>query len=75
MSLAVGSHITVEQPAGVVRVLATVTAPGIATCTHRTAHASGFHVCNCPIQRSSSGDLADGVRLHYRQVHPERGVK
>lgn len=75
---AVGSHITAEQPVGVVRVLATVTAPGLAMCTHRTKKAQtsggGEHVCGTPIQRTSKGDLADGVRAHYRTVHPERRI-
>lgn len=73
--LAVGSHITAEQPVGVVRVLATVTAPGLAMCTHRTTkRGGGEHVCGTPLQRTSQGDLADGVRAHYRTVHPERRI-
>ncbi|MDQ6524298.1 hypothetical protein RB608_11835 [Nocardioides sp. LHD-245] len=69
--LAVGSHITVEQPVGVVRVLATVTAPGFAACTH---HLTKERRCGTPIQRTTTGDLADGVRAHYKQVHPERRI-
>lgn len=47
-------------------VLATVTQPGIAVCVQ--PH------CSCPIQRLASGTLRDGVRAHYKAVHPEKGV-
>lgn len=70
-SLAIGSQITAESPVGVVRVLAQVTAPGIATCTYRI---TDERVCSCPIQRNSGGDLAGGVRAHYKTVHPEKGI-
>lgn len=31
--------------------------------------------CPVSIQRASSGDLRDGVLLHYRTVHPEKGIR
>lgn len=31
--------------------------------------------CPTQIQRTADGDLADGVRAHYRTVHPERRVR
>lgn len=70
-SLAVGSPVTVEASPGVVQVLARVTAPGLAACVQRL---TDDRVCSCPIQRSSTGDLAGGVRAHYKTVHPERGI-
>lgn len=67
-SYAVGDHVTaVAQPSGLTRVLAKVTAPGLAQCLHPD--------CSTPIQRLNGGDLADGVRAHYRTVHPARGVQ
>lgn len=29
-------------------------------------------VCMTPLQRTVTGDITDGVRQHYRTVHPER---
>jgi hypothetical protein len=65
-SLAVGTPITTEEPVGVVRVLARVVSPGFAACA----------VERCPvhIQRTLHGDLADGVRAHYKAAHPERKI-
>lgn len=42
--------------------------------------AAGYAQCSqpgCPttLQRSPNGDLADGVRAHYKTVHPERRIQ
>lgn len=29
-------------------------------------------LCNTDLQRTSTGELIDGVRAHYKTVHPER---
>lgn len=31
--------------------------------------------CMVLIQRTSDGDLVDGVRAHYRMCHPERKIR
>lgn len=31
--------------------------------------------CNAPLQRTSTGNLADGVVAHYQTVHPEKGIR
>lgn len=31
--------------------------------------------CGCLLQRTPSGDIRDGVRVHYRTVHPERKIR
>lgn len=72
---AVGDLITGKGGLGVVHVLAKVSGNGVATCTHTVSTPALDHVCGCPIQRKSTGDLRDGVRAHYRIVHPEIGVK
>lgn len=30
--------------------------------------------CGCPIQRSSTGTVLDGLRAHFSYVHPERAL-
>lgn len=42
-------------------------------CATRTEYAK-CAACGVELQRTSSGDLADGVRAHYRTVHPERKI-
>lgn len=73
-SLAVGTPITAESRTdgrpGVVHVLARVVSPGLAQC----AYESGTWRCPVHIQRTAKGDLADGVRAHYKAVHPERRI-
>ncbi len=39
----------------------------VAQCAHRG--------CPTALQRSADGDLLDGVRAHYRTVHPERRIQ
>lgn len=31
--------------------------------------------CPVSIQRAAEGDLPAGVRLHYKTVHPEKGIR
>lgn len=31
--------------------------------------------CGTELQRTTTGDIRDGVRVHYRTVHPERNVR
>lgn len=31
--------------------------------------------CGAELQRTVSGDIAEGVRQHYRTVHPERKLR
>jgi hypothetical protein len=31
--------------------------------------------CRCWLQRTSNGDIRDGVIAHYKTVHPERNVR
>lgn len=62
-----GQDVTAKTTFGVELVLARVTGTGVALCLE--PH------CGCPVQRRSSGDLRDGVRAHYRTVHPEKGVQ
>lgn len=45
----------------------------LASCAHIDP-ATGFR-CPVHIQRTSSGDLRDGVRAHYKAVHPERKIR
>lgn len=61
--------IVAELPGGAHAVLATQqteTSP-VAQCTNPG--------CPTSIQRTVAGTLADGVRAHYRTVHPERRVQ
>lgn len=32
-------------------------------------------LCRTDLQRTSTGDLVDGVRAHYKTVHPERKLQ
>lgn len=29
-------------------------------------------LCKCPLQRTTTGDLADGIRAHFKTVHPDK---
>jgi hypothetical protein len=69
-SYAVGDVVS-GRSYGTLVALAKVTAPGLAMCSYD----SRTWRCPTPIQRTSKGDLADGVRAHYKTVHPERGVQ
>ena len=40
---------------------------GFASCAHPG--------CGVQIQRTVRGDLLDGVRAHYRTVHPDRRIR
>lgn len=61
----VGDEIQSQTSLGVALTLARVTSRGFAQCTH----------CPVSIQRTSKGDLADGVRAHYKTVHPDRSLR
>lgn len=56
--------------------LAEVVSPGEASCLAVIVGAvrGRRQEMRCPvrIQRSWDGDLADGVRAHYKTVHPEK---
>jgi hypothetical protein len=48
----------------------------VAICLHPTpTPANADRTCGTPIQRTPSGDLLDGVRAHYRTVHPGRKIR
>lgn len=32
-------------------------------------------LCGAWLQRTATGDIRDGVRVHYRTVHPERKIR
>lgn len=51
--------------------------PGLVRCTAVLDYTRrGDEIaCRCLIQRTSTGDLADGVRAHYKTVHPERKIQ
>lgn len=38
--------------------------PGVVQCP----------LCGCPVQRTAQGNLADGLRAHFKTVHPGRVV-
>lgn len=47
----------------------------IAVCLHPVpSKANTNRTCGTPLQRSSDGDLTDGVRAHYKTVHPDRRI-
>lgn len=54
-------------------VLATFTEDSEGNASHYAQCASPG--CPVSIQRLNGGSLADGVRAHYRTVHPERNVR
>lgn len=63
---------------GVRSVLAQVQTEGssVAMCLHPVpSKANHNRTCGTPLQRSADGDLADGVRLHYKAVHPDRSIQ
>lgn len=63
--------VTVVDEHGEHQVLAAITDPSERP---RTAKCSS-RGCPVEIQPTATGDLADGVRAHYRTVHPERGIR
>lgn len=58
-------RVVVTRPSGTQVTLAVIVAPGEAQCS----------ACAVKLQRSTDGTLTDGVRAHYKTVHPERGIK
>lgn len=38
--------------------------PGVVLCP----------ACGCPVQRTAQGNLVDGLRAHYKTVHPDKVV-
>lgn len=63
----VGDEIQGHTAGGIAITLARVVSPGTAQCTQPG--------CPTSIQRTSKGDLPDGVRAHYKTVHPERRLR